>query len=351
MDPTSNPHIPVQNHPNHRKRDTPHHDLLELLESEMKTLALDAQTIIAQQSRATQLKLTTETRQLFNNYKQFGSMARLKVGLDKFLSQGDEDGKIQFTKRTPDLKSQIPQQQEDDDDDDDETDNPELPHYGATFMLDLTSNDDKPFQAPTKSTPVNPLLTVDPDSTPYVTTLPWDPIATQITWTRFQSWQRGRGNGSGGLKMINKILSIVDHECRERLFHHVCTYGPSPVFRAGIVARARTNYGTMFETANENYLGLTPESRTFLRDVYDKHSDLNSAETRLLARVCRIGRDSVDLWWEHLATERKPFAAMKIFVMAREIEKGRRAKEREKKKQQQQQEKQGGMGGGAARKE
>lgn len=292
--------------------------LLDLLESELKTLTLEAQTIISQQSRATQLKLTRETRQLFDNYRQSGSMARLKVGLDKFMSQGNESGTIQFNRLGPDPNSRIYQQE-------DGQDNNERPHYGAAFMLDLTAHDDVPFRVPADSTPSHPLRIIDPDSTSCVTTLPWDPLAMQIVWPRNLNLQ------PGGLSMINKILSIADHECRERLFHHVCTYGPSPIFRAGIAARARTNYSTMFETADEHFVGLTPESRSFLRAVYEKHSNLNSAETRLLARMCRVDRDSVDLLWEHLTTERKPYTAMKIFVMAREIEKGRRAEAREKK--------------------
>lgn len=296
----------------------PQDGLLDILESELKTLTLEAQTTISQQSRATQLKLTRETRLLFDNYRQFGSMARLKAGLDKFMSQGDENGTIQFNTVGPDPNSRIYQQE-------DGQGNNEHPHYGAAFMLDLTAHDDVPFRVPADSTPSHPLRIIDPESASYVTTLPWDPLAMQIVWPRDLNWP------PGGLSMINKILSIADHECRERLFHHVCTYGPSPVLRAGIAARARTNYSTMFETADEHFVGLTPESRTFLRAVYEKHSNLNSAETRLLARVCRVDRDSVDLLWEHLTTERKPYTAMKIFVMAREIEKGRRADAREKK--------------------
>ena len=79
-------------------------------------------------------------------------------------------------------------------------------------------------------------------SIPYVTTLPWDPIATKITWPGRLAWPHGM------LSSINKILSIVDQESRVRLFHHVTKWGPSPVFRAGIAEHVKAQYRTIFET-------------------------------------------------------------------------------------------------------
>ncbi|ETI26034.1 hypothetical protein G647_02811 [Cladophialophora carrionii CBS 160.54] len=305
--------------------------LLEDLESDLNSLTLEAETILSRQPRSTQLILARETKGLFKGYEKYGSMARLRVGIEKFLRLGDERGRLRI---------------EDDKNDENDTRSltlqPTRPkrraHYGEAFMLNFTSDDDAPkfnaetdFITPPIKDPFNPnpnsyihhpLRIVDPDSIPYVTTLPWDPIATKMTWPAHLAWPRGF------LSAINKILSIVDQESRVRLFHHVTKWGPSPVFRAGIAEHVKAQYSTIFETAEENSLGLTPETRSFLRDIYFKKQYLNTAERRMLALSCRINEESVKLFWEDTAMQLKGYGAMRTFMAAREIEKHREARKK-----------------------
>ncbi|KAJ9610509.1 hypothetical protein H2200_005286 [Cladophialophora chaetospira] len=302
---------------------------LEDLTANLNALTLQAETILSHQPRGTQLVLAKETKVLFKQYEKYGSMARLKVGIEKFLRQGDEKGRLRIEGHQTsedDLKSMTARSKQ--------TNRPA--HYGAAFMLNNTSDDDVPkFNADTDfiTLPVrdpfepnlnnfihHPLRTIDPDSIPYVTSLPWDPIATQIKWPAHLAWPRGL------LSAINKILSLVEHESRVRLFHHVSKWGPSPVFRAGIGQHVKALYSDIFETAEENYLGLTPETRSFLKDIYFKKQYLNVAERRTLALACRINEDSVAIFWEDMAAKLRGYEAMRIFMAAREIEKNREAK-------------------------
>ncbi|EXJ83016.1 hypothetical protein A1O3_06833 [Capronia epimyces CBS 606.96] len=305
--------------------------LLDEHESCLYTLTLDAETLIAAQPRATQLHLTTQTRKLFKDYKQHGSMARLQVGVEKLLAADPDEENIRFQWPKDDKASgrQGP--------------NSGRPaHYGHAWMINYTEDDDEyktygriPCPSDTVNNPLfpdlkphlHPLRIVDPESIPYVTTLPWNPLATTLTWPANLQWPRGL------LGKINTILSIVDYESRVRLFHHVSRYGPSPVFRAGIAQHVRSHYSTIFQTAEQHYLSLTPETRSFLRSVYESKKYLNRAERRLLAQVCRIAEGSIDVFWEDLNDSRRGFAAMKVFVMARELEKSQEAKKLELERQ------------------
>jgi hypothetical protein len=133
----------------------------------------------------------------------------------------------------------------------------------------------------------------------------------------------------GFLSRINQMLTVVDHECRFRLFHHVSKYGPSPVFRAGIAAHAQSQYENIFEQMDDNYLNMTPESRQFLRGVFETNPTMNGTERRILARAVRIDEETIQAFWEDLMERRKAYWAMKIFMTAREIENGRKAKSKE----------------------
>ena len=304
----------------------PQTQLLEILDSQLNSLTLEAETILSHQPRSTQLTLAAQTKDLFKQYDQFGSMARLKVDIEKYLRLGDQNGKLQI---------------EDDKDEKDSeytvngpgrTNRPA--HYGEAFMLNYTEDDDKqkfddktafinsrvnnPFH-PDPNTDRHPLRIIDPDSISYVTTFGWDPIATKLVWPARLAWPKGL------LSTVNKILSIVDYESRVRLFHHVTKYGPSPVFRVGIAQRVKSQYSNLFETAEENYLGLTPETRSFLREIYYKKQYLNVAEKRLVALACRIAEDSVAMFWEDMADSLQGYEAMRIFMAAREIEKNQEA--------------------------
>lgn len=291
---------------------SPEEQILEDLESDFNLLTLEAQTIIAHQPRATQVQFTVDTRKLFNDYQQHGSMARLKVGLEKFLERGDDGGKLEF------------------EDAEAEKANTDPGHFGEVFMINNTADDDQPkyvdgglrvhntVNAP-KST-FNQFHIVDSDSIPHVTNLPWDPVATVLRWPGSLQWPRGL------LSRINQILSIVDHESRVRLFHHISKYGPSPVFRVGIAQHVESQYSTILETSEDNYLGLTPESRSFLRSVFESAVSLNRTEIRMLAQACRIAEESVKIFWEDFSSSRRGYNAMKMFMMAREVEKSKEAR-------------------------
>ncbi|KIV79554.1 hypothetical protein PV11_07106 [Exophiala sideris] len=283
--------------------------LLEDLESELNTLTLEAQTIISHQPRATQLGLTSETRTLFNSYKQHGSMARLKVGIEKFLRQGDDDGKIHFD----DLET--------------EQGNTDPGHYGEAFMLNYSAEDDAPkfvnreisiTNGPRSS--YHPLRIVDAESISYVTTLPWDPVGMVVTWPGSLEWPYGL------LSRVNQILSLVDVESRVRLFHHVSKYGPSPVFRVGITEHVQSQYATIFQSEEDHYLGMTSETRSFLRNVFDVKPLMNRAERRMIARICRVAEESVVILWEDTNDERRGLKAMKMFMTAREVERAKNAR-------------------------
>ena len=313
-----------------RKLD-PMAQILNDLTADLNSLTLEAETILSRQPRATQVVLSLETKRLFSQYEKYGSMARLKVGVQKFMRLGDEKGKLRIKDDTKEDEEEEPLR---------ETLRPRRPprpaHYGKAFMLNFTADDDKPkydaekdFITPLIRDPFNPdpnnyishpLRIIDADSIPYITTLPWDPIATRLTWPARLGWAHGF------LSSINKILSLADHESRIRLFHHVTKWGPSPVFRAGIAEHVKAQYAGIFETAQEHYLGMTPETRTFLRDIYFKKQHLNHVERRLLALACRIDEDSVQMFWEDLAESLRGYGAMRTFMAAREIEKNGEAK-------------------------
>lgn len=295
---------------------------LEDLYAGLNDLTLQAEEIVAQQLQVTQTRLMLETREMFNAYKKFGSMIRLEKGVETFLNAGDSEGMLTF-KVIPKQTSKCLVA----------FGNDEPAHHGNAFRHNDTADDDvsqhsAPFKTPLLTNDLRNLhllRIIDPNSISYVTTLPWDPLGTTVSWPAGLEWPKGL------MGKVNQILSIVDHDCRVRLFHHVCKYGPSPVLRAGIEAQAQSHYSSIFESRAKNYLGLTPETRKFLRHVFEKKSGLNLAESRLLARACRVGQETISLLWEDLAESRKAHMAMKVFITAREIEKGRRLRYREHK--------------------
>ncbi|EXJ87806.1 hypothetical protein A1O1_04733 [Capronia coronata CBS 617.96] len=301
-------------------------DLLEEFEATLNKLTLDAETIVAAQPRATQLHLTTQTKKIFKDYKQYGSMARLKIGVEKLLAPSPDEEKLCFSGPGKDKTSGRHEL---------ELKGGRPGHYGRAFATNYTKDDDEyesygeiPCPGDVVDNPLfpdlkphlHPLRIIDPECIPYVTNLPWNPVATTLSWPAGLQWPKGL------LGKLNTILSIVDHECRVRLFHHVSRYGPSPVFRAGIEQQVQSHYSTIFQTARQHYLGFTPETRAFLRSVYESKKRLNRAEKRLLAQVCRVAEGSIDIFWEDLNEARMGFTAMKVFVMARELEKAQEAR-------------------------
>ncbi|KAL2410431.1 hypothetical protein ABEF95_002400 [Exophiala dermatitidis] len=311
-------------------------------ESILNKITLDAETVIASQPRATQIELTTRTRALFKDYKHHGSMARLKVGLDKYFREDRADKELRF--QWPENNTHLATSTTTTTNYLTGTFNGKTRplHFGQSFEINHTSSDDDngyssyseiPCPADKIDNPLfpdlrphtHPLRVIDPEMIPYVTTLPWNPVTTTVAWDpRALRWPMGL------LGKINSIVSVVDLECRARLFHHVCRYGPSPVFRTGITEQIRTHWSTMFQSATQHYLGMTPQTRSFLRSVYETQTHLNRAERRLLALACRVAEDSVDIFWEDLNESRRGYVAMKVFVMARECERAVEARELEK---------------------
>jgi hypothetical protein len=62
------------------------------------------------------------------------------------------------------------------------------------------------------------------------------------------------------------------------------------------VGSSRTD--TLFESISRHDLGLTPETQEFLFSVYERHPDLNVAETRMLVRATRLDEETIVLFCE-----------------------------------------------------
>lgn len=299
----------------------PTEELLEELESQLDSVTLDAQTIVTRQPRATQVQLGADTRKLFGEYKQHGSMSRLLVGIQKIFRFSDGRGKLKF--EVLDAVNGMG------------TANSTPGHFGEAFMVNTVPTGDEYDVEPQKDYSASsygadslpqgrpydhPLRIVDAESIEYVTTFPWDPVATILSWPTSLEWPRGL------LSRINQILSIVDLESRVRLFHHVTKYGPSPLFRVGIAELVQSQYSSIFQDTHDHYLSLTPDTRSFLRELFETKNQLNAAECRMLVRACRVSEESIRIFWEDLSVARKGHNAMKVFVMAREVEKGNAAR-------------------------
>lgn len=281
----------------------PREELAEDLEARLNAFTLDAETIIQHQPQDTQLQLFDEIRDLFLQYQHYGSMARLKVGVEKFLRLNDRKGRMKFEQAENENENSGKRY-----------------HYGEAFKITNTAEDDENkwgnefFYDPQTGERYHPLKVVDPDSIPYVMTLPWDPLATKMLWPAHLAWPPGL------LGRIDSIFSVADYEARSRFFHHVLRYGPAPIIRVGIEEHARSHYGTMLQTAEENDLGLTQETRSFLRGVSETHQTLNRAEQRLLARGCRIAEDAVNIFFEDLLDSRVGYNGMRSFMIEREFQ-------------------------------
>lgn len=55
---------------------------------------------------------------------------------------------------------------------------------------------------------------------------------------------------------------------------------------------------TLFQSISRHDLGLTPETHEFLFSIYERHPDLNVAETRMLVRATRLDEDTIELFCE-----------------------------------------------------
>ena len=57
------------------------------------------------------------------------------------------------------------------------------------------------------------------------------------------------------------------------------------------------------------------------------HPSLNPVEKRLLARACRVGEETVESFWRDMTRKRRAWLGMRLWILARERERGWRAME------------------------
>lgn len=69
--------------------------------------------------------------------------------------------------------------------------------------------------------------------------------------------------------------------------------------RYSVLRNSRTD--TLFQSINQHDLGLTPETEEFLFSVYERHPDLNVAETRMMVRATRLDEDTIEFFCESIS--------------------------------------------------
>jgi hypothetical protein len=53
---------------------------------------------------------------------------------------------------------------------------------------------------------------------------------------------------------------------------------------------------TLFQSISRHDLGLAPEMQEFLFSFYERHPDLNVAETRMLVRATRLDEETIEFF-------------------------------------------------------
>jgi hypothetical protein len=242
------------------------------LTARLDSLAASAQSILSQQPRKTQHALTKATRDIFTKYETHGSAARLSHNLMQFLQEG----------------------------------------AGPDLDLRKTHPAPIPHLTPTPRTIDEESRGLVPDSA-----LPFHPIDTLL------SYPHSNPLPASLLQALDVIFALHSHEAHNLLKHHIARYGAHPLFRAGIRALLASRLESIFLHANDDDLGMTPETRTFLRSVFEQTPEINLGERRMLARVCRVTERSIGMFWEDLHERRRAWFAMRVFVAAREVEANR----------------------------
>jgi hypothetical protein len=224
--------------------------------------------------RKTRNKLTSKTREIFKSYEQHGSQQRLALALEKFLLAPDTDA------------------------------------------LDYT-----PRPAPTSLPKVT--RTVDAESAPLVRELPFHAADLHLEISgdvAVPPWL---------LPSLDRIFGLYAAEARALLKHHCVKYGDEAIFRAGIREYIQSQLKGILESTGESDLNLSPETRRFLRSVFERSPELNLAEKRMLARATRLGVETVEMFWEDMHVRRRAWWGMRAFVRAREVERIREEKAQE----------------------
>jgi hypothetical protein len=60
----------------------------------------------------------------------------------------------------------------------------------------------------------------------------------------------------------------------------------------------------LFQSVSQHDLNLTPETQEFLFSVYERHPDLNVAETRILVRATRLDEDTIEFFCKSILLHR-----------------------------------------------
>jgi hypothetical protein len=215
--------------------------------------------------RKTRNKLTSQTREIFKSYEQHGSQQRL----------------------APDDEAQ------------DYTPRPAL-----TSLPKVTR-------------------TIDAESAPLVRELPFHAADLHLEISgdvAVPPWL---------LPSLDRIFSLYAAEARALLKHHCAKYGDEAIFRAGIREYIQSQLKGILESTGESDLNLSPETRRFLRSVFERSPELNLAEKRMLARATRLGVETVEMFWEDMHVRRRAWWGMRAFVRAREVERIREEKAQE----------------------
>ncbi len=241
----------------------------------------------------------------------------------------------------------------------------------------------------TTTSPV--LYTNDPSSTEILKSLPFRPADIVFT---FPSYTNFPGGGGTYITHMNNIATLHNTLANAMLRHHEMKYLSEElntpddiarldhgyvVLRAGIGELVRDQVKEMFGSARENDWGLTTETRSFLKEIYDSkelgtavrsgqtdisglptmtgysegglahqrvpvldeddnivdydrgevvagRGKLSVIEQAMVARATRVPVDGVGGWWEERKMERLPLTAMRVWVGAREVERGRKAR-------------------------
>jgi hypothetical protein len=87
---------------------------------------------------------------------------------------------------------------------------------------------------------------------------------------------------------------LAKYDCAERIALENGIVDSNSVLR-----NSRTD--TLFQSINQHDLGLTPETQEFLFSVYERHPDLNVAETRMMVRATRLDEDTIEFFCESIS--------------------------------------------------
>jgi hypothetical protein len=249
---------------------------LAALTEEVDDLCSQATKDLELLPRKTRNKLTSQTRDIFKSYEQHGSQQRLALALEKFLlAPNNDDESLDYTPRPAP---------------------PPLPKVTRT---------------------------IDAESAPLVRELPFHAADLHLEISgdvAVPPWL---------LPSLDRIFGLYAAEARALLKHHCSKYGNEAIFRAGIREYIQSQLKGILESTGESDLNLSPETRRFLRSVFERSPELNLAEKRMLARATRLGVETVEMFWEDMHVRRRAWWGMRAFVRAREMERIKEEKAQE----------------------